>query len=71
MQVLSEFSSHKIRFLKTAGVLSGFLALGVSNGIRGPTLLDLSQQVRVSLSQISFTLTARAVGHALGAITSE
>ena len=59
-----------VRLTKTAIVLSGFLALGISMGIRGPTLQDLRQQVGVSVLLISYTLTVRAAGHCVGSFVT-
>lgn len=71
MKFLSEIRKHQIRFLKHVGVMSCYLGLGLSLGIVGPTLLDLRQQVQGSITQISFCLTSRAAGYALGSLASE
>ena len=63
--------SHRSQVIQTLAVCSGFLALGVSQGIRGPTLLDLGIQVQEPLSAVSLILTARAVGHLIGSLVSE
>ena len=65
-----EISRHRIRFVKTLALYSCYLSLGFSLGIVGPTLLDLRQQVQSGIQQISFALTARAGGYALGSLTS-
>ena len=51
--------------------MSCYLALGLSLGIVGPTLLDLRQQAQSSITEISYCLTSRAAGYALGSLASE
>ena len=71
MTLLSEIHAHGVRFQKHACILSCYLALGLSLGIVGPTLLDLRHQVGSSLTDISFSLTARAAGYAVGCLCSK
>lgn len=71
MRFLDEIQSHKVRFLKHLTVMSVYMGLGFSLGIPGPTLLDLRQQVGSSLTGISYCLTSRAAGYAIGCMASE
>lgn len=71
MRAVRWVREHKVPLVKTLAVLSGFLALGMSQGIRGPTLIDLGMQVNSPVSRIAFIMTARAVGHLLGSVSSE
>ena len=71
MPLLQQLLSERPRFLMTLAMLSGFMALGVSVGIKGPTLLDLRQQVNASLTGISFALTGRAAGFVVGSVVRE
>ena len=71
MTLLSFIKDERVRLVQTSAVMMGFLALGMSQGIRGPTLLDLSHQVNVTVSRITYTMTARSIGHALGCLVSE
>ena len=66
-----EARQHPVRALKTLCLLSGYMALGLASGLVGPTLLDLRQQVQTGLSTISYVLTSRAGGHAIGSVISE
>lgn len=71
MRFWSQIQDHPIRFLKTTGLWLCFLSLGMSLAIVGPTLLDLRQQVCCNLTDISYTLAARAGGQAVGSFISE
>lgn len=71
MALMQHDKSNKTRFLKTLALWSGYLALGMSVGIKGPTLLDLREQVSTSLTGISFALTARAGGYVIGSVLSK
>lgn len=66
-----QIKDHKVRFLKTLVLLTGYFGLGLLSAIVGPTLLDLRHQVQSSLTEVSFALTARAGGHALGSLMSK
>lgn len=66
-----EIRNHRVRFVKTLALYSCYLSIGLSLGIVGPTLLDLRQQVQTGLQQISFALTARAGGYAIGSLASK
>ena len=65
-----EVRRHRIRSLKTAVMLSCWLALGMSLGVVGPTLLDLQELVQTDTGSIAFALTARSGGYALGSFLS-
>lgn len=71
MALWTQITEHKVRSLKTLVLMTCFIGLGVSSGIVGPTLLDLRQQVRTSMTTISMILTARSGGHAFGSILSK
>ena len=71
MAVWSQIKEHKVRFLKTSVMLTMFMGMGMACGIIGPTLLDLRQQVQASITTISYALTARAGGHAIGSMISK
>ena len=71
MPFLTEIRTHKIRSLKTAALLSCWLALGMSLGVVGPTLLDLQELTQVKYSSVAYALTARAGGYAVGSFASE
>lgn len=71
MRFWTEIKDHPIRFLKTAGLWSCFVSLGMSLAIVGPTLLDLRHQVSTSIKEVSFALAARAGGQAIGSLVSE
>jgi FHS family Na+ dependent glucose MFS transporter 1 len=71
MKVFDQIKWHKVRFLKTVVLLSWYMAFGTLGGIIGPTLLDLRQQVQTSLTMVSYCLTARAAGNAIGAVISK
>ena len=47
-----------------------FLVLGLSDSVRGPTVLDLSDLVGVQLSQISSTFACRSGGGLLGSLVT-
>lgn len=71
MSLLQELRTERIRCLKTVVLLMCWLSLGMSLGVVGPTLLDLQQQVHVTTDAISFALSARAGGYAMGSFLSE
>ena len=71
MRLLQEIRSHPVSFAKHACLMSCYVALGFSLGIVGPTLLDLRQQVRVSLPAASYCITSRAAGYAIGSLSSD
>lgn len=71
MAVWEEIRNHRIRFLKTISLWIGYMAVGMGLAIAGPTLLDLQQQVKTDITQISFLLTSRAGGFVIGSLISE
>lgn len=66
-----EIRAHKDRAIKTLVLMSCWLALGMSLGIVGPTLLDLQEMVQVDTSKIAYALSSRSGGYALGSFFSE
>lgn len=62
---------YRSRLLKTCVVALGNLIYGASLGILGPTLLDLKLQANTSLYLVSFCVTMKSAGLALGALSSE
>lgn len=71
MRLWQEVKDHPIRFLKTTGLWSCFICLGMNLAIVGPTLLDLRQQVGSSIKEVSYGLAARAGGQAAGSLISK
>ena len=71
MTFIDQIRLHKVRALKTLGLLSCYMNLSMVGGIVGPALLDLRQQVQTDITTISFALTARAAGHAIGSLISK
>ena len=66
-----EIQTHRDRAIKTLVLMSCWLALGLSLGIVGPTLLDLQEQVQVDTTKIAFALSSRSGGYAIGCFCSE
>lgn len=64
-------NSSEFRTAKTAALLSSFVTVGMGLTIVGPTLLDLSQQTRSSLTLVSACLTARSGGYVIGSVLSK
>ena len=71
MHLLNEMRGHVVRSQKQACIMSCFLSLGMSLGISGPTLLDLKHQVQGSITDVSYTVTTRSAGYALGSLCSK
>lgn len=70
-RVWEQVQRHRTRALKTLVQYAVYGTLGLSLGVIGPTLLDLRQQVRTSLSTIALIMTTRAGGNVIGALISE
>lgn len=62
---------RRARLLETMVILLCELSLGMVNGIIGPSLLDLVDQVHTDLETIPYIVTARAVGHVTGCLVCE
>ena len=60
--------THKTRVVKSISLWIGYMAVGMSLAMVGPTLLDLQQQVQTGITNISFVLTARAAGFVAGSL---
>jgi FHS family Na+ dependent glucose MFS transporter 1 len=56
------------RINSTIGYFAAFAAYGMVVALLGPTLPDLAEHTRSSLSQISILFTARSLGHIVGAL---
>ena len=54
------------RTAKTIGYYGAFVALGMAGAALGPTLPALAAQTHARLSQVSFVLTASALGYLIG-----
>ena len=65
---VSQIRLYPERFVKTIALWTSILAIGLSFGVIGPTLLDLKTQVSRELGEVSSVLPARAGGYALGSI---
>ena len=52
--------------LRTILLLSAFLALGINDALRGPTLLDLRDLVNAKISEISFIFMISSIGSLIG-----
>lgn len=70
LAIFNEIRVHKVRFLKSCGLYSCFITIGLSLGIVGPTLLDLMAQTNSDLTTTSLVLPCRAGGYALGSFIS-
>jgi len=62
----SAISSRRTRIYVTVGYCAAFIALGLATAALGPTLTDLANNTRATLSQISYGFTATALGYLLG-----
>ncbi|MBE0695792.1 MAG: MFS transporter [Anaerolineaceae bacterium] len=58
----------KQKILITASYYASFIAMGISMSSLGPTLPDLAQNTRATLSAISILFTARALGSLAGSV---
>ena len=66
--MLAQVSQHPIRALKTLVLMPCFLATGMNLAIVGPTLLDLAQLTVKDITEVSYFLTLRSLGCAVGAV---
>ena len=71
MAAIDQMRRYPLRVLKTLLLYLNYLALGLSLGVPGPTLLDLQILVQASVSEISFVLPGRAGGFAIGSLLGE
>jgi len=60
-------SAHSTRSL-TALYFASFIALGLSTGSLGPTLLTLASQTNSSISSVSYLFTLRSLGYVCGSL---
>ncbi|KAI1309029.1 Major facilitator superfamily domain-containing protein 4A [Halotydeus destructor] len=71
MGIFIQITENKHRFVKLTSLFLSFIAIGLNNGLTGPTLLDLQCQVNQSYDQILWLVPIRAGGYATGsAITA-
>lgn len=70
MGVFNEIRQHPVRLVKSCGLFSCFLTIGLSLGIVGPTLLDFQDKTRSDLKLVSLILPFRAGGYAFGSLVS-
>ena len=66
--MIKQMRSNVINSVKSLAFCSCFLAAGITSTIVGTTMLDLQEQTRSSLDQITFVLTARSIGLGAGAL---
>jgi FHS family Na+ dependent glucose MFS transporter 1 len=60
----------KTRYASTAGYYALFIAYGLTMAALGPTLPDLAENTRASVSAISYLFVARSAGSLIGSILS-
>lgn len=68
MPLVEQITKHKVRAVKTAVLYLVFFTVGLSVAIPGPTLLDLQLLTNSTLSQITYILSSRSAGYAIGSI---
>jgi FHS family Na+ dependent glucose MFS transporter 1 len=61
-------TARKDRLSITAAYYAGFIILGMTTALLGPTLPGLAEHTGARLSEISFLFTARSLGYMLGAL---
>ena len=66
MATIELVSENRTRLNVTVGYCAAFVALGLASAAIGPTLADLANNTRATLSQISYGFTATALGYLLG-----
>ena len=70
MGVFEEIRTYPVRFLKSCGLFSCFLCMGLSMGIVGPTLLDFKVKTQSPLHLAALIFPVRAGGYAFGTFVS-
>ena len=70
LAVVDEIKKHKLRSIKTVLACLGFACIGLQAGVIGPSLLDLRILVSCDFTQITYMVTGRSVGYAIGSITA-
>lgn len=68
--VFDQIKKHKLRAVKTLLTCFGYACVGLQAGVIGPSLLDLSVLVQCQFDQITYMVTGRSVGYAIGSITA-
>ena len=62
-----EMTKHKVRTVKIIVLWFVIFAYGLGQGMYGPTLIDLSDQVATAFSYVALTLPCRSLGVIVGA----
>lgn len=70
MHLINLIKSNKLRAIKTLFACLGHLCIGLQGGIIGPSLLDLSVLVTCEFDQITYMVTGRFTGYAIGAVAA-
>ncbi len=66
MTTIEPVSTNRTRLYVTIGYYAVFVALGLTTAALGPTLTDLAANTHTTLSQISVSFTAHALGYLIG-----
>lgn len=66
MSFIHEIRAHRMRFIKTLALYASFIANGLILGVMGPTMMDLQVLTGTGIDKVSYSLTSRAGGFALG-----
>ncbi len=66
MTTIEPISTNRTRLYVTIGYYAAFVALGLTTAALGPTLTDLAANTHTTLSQISVSFTAHALGYLIG-----
>ncbi|KAJ8314120.1 LOW QUALITY PROTEIN: hypothetical protein KUTeg_008681 [Tegillarca granosa] len=67
-EILRRDKRYRRKFIKTCILCWSFVNYGITIGQFGPSLLDLTEITKTTVSQISGTITAAGIGYMLGAI---
>ena len=70
MSMLSEIRCHPKRFYNTLGLFWVFISHGLVLGIMGPSMLDLAIACNTDVAKITYIMTGRAGGYALGSFVT-
>ena len=62
----SEIQAHPKRFINTFGLFLVFITHGLLLGVMGPTILDLATACSTDVSKLTYIMTGRAGGYAVG-----
>lgn len=70
MTLLEQINKYPIRFVKSIGLFSCFLAMGLSLGVIGPTILDFRTKTQTNSQLIGLISPCRAIGFSIGAFVT-